>query len=155
MSLGAEPPVEGAAAAPLSAASLARVDALFAGEPEAPPQRAGPALRKIWALLALAAPFNLLGIPCGVGVPGGALTLWAYLAADAELGRVEDGLYGEEDALAVQRARSWAGWALVFCVVSFVLQVFLLMSEPYQAWLLRLLGALLALVAPLELQPAP
>lgn len=133
---------EGDAAPGLSEASQARVEALFAGEPAAPPREAAPSLLRIRLLLGLALPFNLLGIPCGIGVPGGILTLWAYLLSDAELVRVEDGLYTDEDAAAFQRARLWAGRMLTLCVVSFGVQVVLLMTEPYQAWLSQLLGLL-------------
>ena len=140
---GAEgPPPDAPLDAPLSDASLARVEALFAGEPEAPAREAGPSLLRIRLLLALSLPFNLLGIPCGIGVPGGILTLWAYLLADAEMIRVEDGLYSDEDAAAFQRARLWSGRMLTLCVVSFAVQVVLLMTEPYQRWLTELLSLL-------------
>jgi hypothetical protein len=127
---------------PLSEASALKVEALFSGEPAAPAREAGPSLLRIRLLLGLALPFNLLGIPCGIGVPGGILTLWAYLLSDAELVRVEDGLYSDEDAGAFQRARLWAGRMLTLCVISFAVQVVLLMTEPYQAWLTQLLGLL-------------
>jgi hypothetical protein len=127
---------------PLSEASVLKVEALFSGEPAAPAREAGPSLLRIRLLLGLALPFNLLGIPCGIGVPGGILTLWAYLLSDAELVRVEDGLYSDEDAGAFQRARLWSGRMLTLCVISFAVQVVLLMTEPYQAWLTQLLGLL-------------
>ena len=92
---------------PLSEASVLKVEALFSGEPAAPAREAGPSLLRIRLLLGLALPFNLLGIPCGIGVPGGILTLWAYLLSDAELVRVEDGLYSDEDAGAFQRFQSF------------------------------------------------
>lgn len=108
-----------------------KVDALFAGEPPPPPLAAGPRIRRLRWLLAVAIPLDLLGIPCWTGVPGAALTLVAWLAADCETARIEAGQYAPADAAALLRLRRLAAWALGFCVVSLVVQIWLL-STP--AW---------------------
>ncbi len=117
-----------------------KVDALFAGEPPPAPKEAEATIQRIKALLIVALPFNLLGIPCGIGVPGAFLSLWAYLLADGEMTRVEDGLYRPEDAATLSRLRSWTSWTLLFCVASFAIQAHLLFYEGYRTWLLSLIG---------------
>ncbi|MEC8422981.1 MAG: hypothetical protein VX000_04340 [Myxococcota bacterium] len=112
-----------------------RVDALFAGEPPPPPVSAGPRIRRLQRLLAVAIPLDLLGIPCWTGVPGAVLTLWAYLQADAEMARIDAGVYAGEDAASLLRLRSIATWSLYFCVASFLVQAWLL-STPFYAGLL-------------------
>lgn len=120
-----------------------KVDALFAGEPPPAPLAAGPRIRRLQGLLAIAIPLDLLGIPCWTGVPGAVLTLWAYLQADAEMARIDAGVYAGEDAARLLRLRSISTWALYFCVVSFLVQAWLL-STPFYA---GLLGALADAIA--------
>ena len=116
-------------------APLSRVDALFSGEPPPAPLPAGPRIRRLERILAVAIPLDLLGIPCWTGVPGAVLTLWAYLQADAEMARIDAGMYGGEDAARLLRLRSISTWALYFCVVSFLLQAWLLSTSFYTAML--------------------
>lgn len=108
-----------------------KVDALFAGEPPPPPIEAAPRLRAIRAALLMALPLDLLGVLCWTGVPGAALTLWAWLQADGEMARVEAGEYSSEDAASMMRLRSMSGWLLAFCVVSLLVQAMLLSTSFY------------------------
>jgi hypothetical protein len=71
----------------------------------------------------------LLGIPCWTGVPGAALTLWAWLEADAQMAAIKAGLYNSDDAATLIRLRSFSAWALGFCVVSLLLQIYLLSTS--------------------------
>jgi hypothetical protein len=122
---------------------MEKVDALFVGDPPKPPAEATPKLRQLRLLLAVAIPLNLLGIPCWTGVPGAALTLWAWLSADAEMTRVNDGDYAPEDAARLMHLRTIAAWTLLFCVLSLVLQVWLLGTNWYNrfyGWALDLMG---------------
>lgn len=108
-----------------------KVDALFAGEPPPPPVEAAPRLRAIRAALIVATPLDLLGVLCWTGVPGAAITLWAWLQADGEMARVEAGEYSSEDAAAMMRLRSMSGWLLGFCVLSLLVQAYLLTTSFY------------------------
>lgn len=112
-----------------------KVDALFAGEPPPPTIPAGPRIRSLSLVLAVAVPLDLLGILCWTGVPGAVLTLWAYLSADAEMARIEAGTYSGEDAARLLRLRSIATWALYFCVLSFLGQAWLLSTSFYTSLL--------------------
>jgi len=116
-----------------------KVDALFVGDPPPPPEAAAPVLRRLRALLWVAIPLNILGIPCWTGVPGAALTLWAWLVADGEMARVDAGAYHAEDAAALVRMRRLSAWVLGFCLVSLVIQVYLLSTPAYgqlHSWIL-------------------
>ena len=75
-----------------------KVDALFDGDPPAPPEPAEPRLRAIRGMLWVGIPLVILGIPCWTSVPGAVLTLWAWLSTDAELPRIEAGAYSQNDA---------------------------------------------------------
>ncbi|MFT4975729.1 MAG: hypothetical protein ACI8S6_001622 [Myxococcota bacterium] len=108
-----------------------KVDALFAGEPPAPPREAVSKLRAIRVLLMVALPMDLLGVLCWTGVPGAALTLWAWLQADGEMARVEAGEYSSEDAASLMRLRTLSGWLLGFCIVSLMAQAYLLTTSFY------------------------
>ncbi len=112
-------------------APFSRVDELFAGEPPLPQLDGAPPRRMIRRLLTVAIPLDLLAIPLWTGVPGALLTLWAWLRADAEAGRFEEGRYGEEDSAALLRLRWIARAALIFIVLSFVLQIWLLSQPAY------------------------
>jgi len=112
-----------------------RVDALFAGEPPPEPLPAAPRIRRLQRILAVAIPLDLLGIPCWTGVPGAILTLWAYLEADAEMARIDAGMYGGEDAARLLRLRSISTSTLYFCVVSFLLQAWLLSTSAYSGFI--------------------
>ena len=126
---------------------MSRVDALFAGEPPKPPTPAGPVLRKMRWLLAVAIPLDAAGILCWTGVPGAALTVWAWLVADAELARIEAGEYDSADAGRLQALRTLAAWTLGFCVLSLVVQIYLLSSDFYT----RIWGAAMDLLTALGL----
>jgi len=114
---------------------MSRVDALFAGEPPPVPLPAAPRIRRLERILAVAIPLDLLGIPCWTGVPGAVLTLWAYLQADAEMARIDAGMYGGEDAARLLRLRSISTWTLYFCVVSFLVQAWLLSTSLYAGFI--------------------
>ncbi len=119
------PPTDPASpAAPGSegASDFPRVDALFAGEPPPPPREAASTLRRLRAVLLFAIPLDALGIFCWTGVPGAALTLFAYLASDAEMAHIEAGEYSPDDAAALSRLRSVSTFFLYFSVVSFIIQ---------------------------------
>lgn len=114
----------------LDAPQLARVDALFAGEPPAPAAALGPRIRAIRAVLALGLPLSLLGIPCWTGVPGAALTLWAYSLADGAL--TDSGSAAPDELARLASLRRTAVGGLVFAGLSFVVQAWLL-SQPFYA----------------------
>lgn len=123
-----------------------RVDALFGGEPALPPLDPAPRLRRLAVLLAVAIPLDLLGITCFTGVPGAALTLWAYLSADSEQALVQAGRYPDAlSAARLGRLRQVALWAMVFTVCSLVLQIVLFTTTDfYGAVLLPVVDRLLA-----------
>ena len=106
-----------------------RVDALFAGDPPPEPLEARPRIRRLRQTLAVAIPLDLLGIPCWTGVPGAALTLWAWLEADSQMAAIKSGLYNSEDAATLIRLRSFSAWALGFCMASLLLQIYLLSTS--------------------------
>jgi hypothetical protein len=108
-----------------------RVDALFSGEPPPPLLDGGPPRRVIRRILCFAIPLDLLAIPLWTGVPGAILTLWAWLRADAEAQRVEEGRYEDADSAALLRLRRVARAALIFILLSFVLQIWLLGQPAY------------------------
>ena len=122
---GPEPAAAAEPPAALEAASVSdfpRVDELFAGEPPPPPREAAATLRRLRAVLLFAIPLDALGIFCWTGVPGAALTLYAYLASDAEMAHIEAGEYSPDDAAALSRLRSISTFFLYFSVVSFIIQ---------------------------------
>jgi len=108
-----------------------KVDALFAGEPPPPPIEATARIRALRAALVVALPLNVLGIFCWTGVPGAAITLWAWLQADGQMARVEAGAYSSEDAADLMRLRTLSGWLLAFCVLSLLVQAYLLTTNFY------------------------
>lgn len=140
MSVDASPP------APLPAAPerWSRVDALFAGEPPPPPVDVRPRVRRLRAIIAVALVLDLLGLLLTV-VPGAAMTLWAWLAADAESERLEAGTYDEQSAAAVLGIRSVARWAMIFCVFCLVAQATLLHRGFYDPIWARLIDGAIAL----------
>ena len=118
-----------------------KVDALFDGEPPLPPLDPSPRLRRITLLLVVAAPLDLLGITCFTGVPGAALTLVAYLQADAEQALVDAGRYPSDQHVArLVRVRRLALWLMVFTLISLALQVVLFVGTNFYT------GTLLPLV---------
>ena len=121
-----------------------KVDALFSGEPPPPPIDAGRRIHTLKVMLAIAIPLDLFGIPCWTGVPGAALTLVAWLMADGDLARIEAGQFSSEDAATLLRLRTVSAWTLGFCVLSLLVQVWLLSTPAYP----RLFEALWDLLLP-------
>lgn len=116
-----------------------RVDALFAGDlPVAVDAR--HAVHRVQILIAFAVPLNIAGVLCFTGVPGAALTLWAWLLSDSEYTRVRESDAGPEQLAAVQRVRGWSAWNLGLCVVSLLVQAWLLATKFYEALLAWLLS---------------
>ena len=75
-------------------------------------------------------------------MPGAALTLWAWLATDAELPRIEDGEYSQDDAAKLIGLRRLASGALVLCVITLILQIYLLNTRFYE----RLWGSMMVVL---------
>lgn len=102
-----------------------RVDTLFDGEPPPPPVLVGPRVKLLRFLLGVAIFFDVVGLVFSV-VPGAALTLWAWLAADTEAARIEAGGHDEGAAAAVLGLRNVARWAMVLTVACLLAQAWLL-----------------------------
>ncbi len=110
-----------------------KVDALFAGDlPTSTPLEAQKRLKRLHRTLWLAIALDVLGLPCWTSVPGAILTLGVWLATDADLVRIEAGEYSDEDASFLMRIRRIASAALVLCVASLVIQIFLLSTTFYE-----------------------
>jgi hypothetical protein len=116
------------------------VDALFAGEPHKKPVDVSDRIRRIKRILWFAVPLDLFGIPFWTGVPGAILTLWAWLATDAEVARIEAGDYAHTDAMRLLTLRRITFWALLFSVVSLIVQSWLLSTPFYLVLWPRLYG---------------
>ena len=125
--------------------SSPKVDALFSGDLPAPPGEAKRVVRIVMALLAAAIPMNLLGVPCWTGVPGAALTLWAWLRIDGESAAIDAGAYSAEDARRLRQLRTVAAWNLGLCVLSLLLQAWLLTTSFYEEAISRAVGILQSL----------
>lgn len=119
---------------------LSRVDALFSGDPPLPIIEAGPVLRRLRWLLALAIPLDLLGPLCWTSVPGAALTLWAWLLADGEVARAEEGNYAPADASKLRTLHNFAGVALGLVALSLFAQLVLLGSDFYKQIIATAIG---------------
>jgi len=135
-------PGQAAEAAPVEI-DREKVNALFSGEPPPPPLEAGPRIQRLRRVLAVAIPLDVLGIPCWTGVPGAALTLWAWLDSDSAMAAVESGQYNAEDAASLIMLRRWSAWALGFCVASLLVQAWMLSTPLYgmlYSWLIGLIG---------------
>ncbi len=110
-----------------------KVDALFSGElPTRTPIEAKKRLTRLHRTLSIAIVLDILGLPCWTSVPGAALTLWVWLATDADLMRIEVGEYSDEDSAFLMKIRRYASYALIFCVISLVIQIILLSTTFYQ-----------------------
>ena len=110
-----------------------KVDALFSSEiPTRTPIEDRKRLTRLHRTLWIAIVLDILGVPCWTSVPGAALTLWVWLATDADLTRIEAGEYSDDDAAFLMKIRRYATGALVFCVASLILQIFLLSSTFYE-----------------------
>lgn len=116
------------------AARRARVDALFGGEPPPPPVDIAPRLRRLRLLVGAAVLLDLAGLLLTV-VPGAAVTLWAWLAADDEVARMEHGGYDDAAAAAVLGLRMVARGVMLLCIACLLLQAWLLHRGFYNgAW---------------------
>jgi len=113
-----------------AAGSPSRVDELFAGEPPPPPVDVGPRIRRLRLMVGVAVLLDVLGLMVTV-VPGAVVTLWAWLAADAEAARIEAGGYDEAAAAQVVGMRNIARWAMVACVLCLLAQAWLLHNGFY------------------------
>ncbi len=102
------------------------------------PDVPGSKLHWIRRLLWVAIPLDLLGVLCCTSVPGAVLTLVAWSVADGELARVGSGDLPLDEAPRLSRYKRISLAALVFCVLSFLLQIILLSNGTYRAWLLEL-----------------
>ena len=109
-----------------------RVDQLFAGEPPPPPIDATARIVHLRRTLFLGIVLDVLGIPCWTSVPGAVLTLWVWMATDGDRARIANGEYLDEDAAVILRLHKWASMALALCVLSMVLQIFLLSTSFYE-----------------------
>jgi len=109
-----------------------KVDALFAGEPPPPIEPAEPRIRAIRGILWVGIPLVVLGIPCWTSVPGAGLTLWAWMATDAEMSRIEAGTTTPEDAAQLMELRRLATGALILCVGTLIIQIILLGTTFYE-----------------------
>lgn len=108
-----------------------RVDELFSGGLPPPQPENGPRLQRIEHTLWVAIALNVLGIPCWTSVPGAALTLWVWLATDADAVRPMEGELTSEEAAHLVRLRSRATAALLFCIAALIVQIFLLSTSFY------------------------
>jgi len=110
-----------------------KVDALFSGDlPTSTPIEAQQRLHRLNRTLWIAVALDILGLPCWTSVPGAVLTLWVWLATDSDLVRIEAEEYSDEDASFLMRIRKIATGALIFCVASLALQIFLLSTTFYE-----------------------
>jgi hypothetical protein len=126
--------------------SSERVDQLFGGEAGGS-GLGGPEPRTglILGLLVVAAPMDLFGVVCCTSIPGMVLTLAAWLAADADLARVESGHLDVDRAPALVRLKQVAFGLLIWCGATFLIQMALLGNGAYERWLvsvIRVLGSL-------------
>jgi len=123
-------PVQPSDESPAALSPWPRVDALFAGEPPAPPVDVAPRVRRLKLIITAALALDTIGLLFTV-IPGAAVTLWAWLSADAEAERIEAGTYDEAAAAAVVGIRNVARWAMVFVVVCLVVQATMLHRGTY------------------------
>jgi hypothetical protein len=109
-----------------------KVDALFAGEPPIPSSGADDRVATIRGVLKVAIPLVILGIPCWTSVPGAMLTLWAWLATDAQMSRSEAENASDDVIQSLVRLRRLSTYALGLCVVTLIIQIILLSTTLYE-----------------------
>lgn len=110
---------------------MAGVDDLFSGEPApAPPT---DRLKSVGRLLVVGGVLDLLGPFCLTGVPGAAVTLWAWYQADEEVARAEEGVLSADAGRRARRMRSVAFGLLVFTLLSLLVQIALFGMGVYDA----------------------
>jgi hypothetical protein len=115
-----------------------KADQLFAGETPPPPPAdpTAPILRLLW----IALPLNLLGPCLFTGVPGAALSLWAWYRADEELARLEAGAHPVALKSRLSQIRWFCSLNLGLCGALLLLQLGLFGIGAYQALLQALVG---------------
>ncbi len=120
------------------------MDQLFGGEAVgASASGPEPRNRLILGLLVVAVPLDLLGVACCTSIPGMVFTLAAWLVADADLARVESGHLAMDAAPGLVRLKQVAFGLLVWCGLTFMIQMALLGNGAYERWLvsvIRFLG---------------
>lgn len=119
---------------------MAGVDDLFSGEPA--PAAPADRLRGVGRLLVVGGVLDLLGPFCLTGVPGAAVTLWAWYQADEEVARAEEGVLSPEAGRRARQLRSVAFGLLVFTAFSLLTQLALFGLGVYDAILAGILGLL-------------
>jgi hypothetical protein len=117
-----------------------RVDQLFGSEAGGTPGP-GPMPRNnlVLGLLLLAVPLDLFGLVCCTSIPGMVLTLSAWLIADTDLAKVESGHLPMEKAPTLVRYKQVAFGLLIFCGLTFIVQMTMLSNGVYESWLVWLI----------------
>lgn len=116
-----------------------KADDLFSGEGAiATPDPTPPIARLLW----LAVPLNLAGPCLFTGVPGAALSLWAWYRADEELAKVETGALPESFRRPLTNLRNTAFGNLSLCMMLLILQIVLFSMGVYQSLLSTLVGGI-------------
>lgn len=120
---------------------MSGVDELFGGGKAPPPS--DDRLRVIVRWLVFGAILDLAGPCCFTGVPGAAVTLWAWYLADEEVTRAENGLLDPAVARRAVKVRATAFALLLVTSALILLQIGLFVVGFYPS-ALRALGRLLA-----------
>ena len=124
---------------------MSGVDELFSGQAPPPPVDRAAGIR--WRA-ALAMVLNLLGpCTCVTSVPGAALSLWVWVAADDELQRVESGALAPERRAEIVVLRDQTYRCMTMAAILCLVQVVLWVSGDYAA----LLSVIVSLVPTGEL----
>lgn len=112
-----------------------RVDELFGSEPNPGGQ---PNTLRIVLLLVLGVPLDLLGLISCASIPGALLTWGAWRLASRDLEGVANGQIAVRHAPRLTKLKTFCSWALVWCSLTFVLQLVMLYTRSYAsllAWL--------------------
>lgn len=113
-----------------------------------------PRTALIWALLLIGAMLAALGMACSPA-PGAVLILLAWYLAENERDRVSSG-YLPTDAMGViSVARTASFIAVVFVILLFIIQGFLLGSDSYDQWWSQIIATWLHLGPAAPPPPAP
>lgn len=108
-----------------------KVDQLFGKESEASRLRR---LRRIRWMLAVALPLDFFGVVICTSLPGAVITLWAWQLTEQELLRVEEGMIDLEHAPELTLLRQVAYGALAWCLLGFLVQMYLMSNGFYLRW---------------------
>jgi hypothetical protein len=126
------------------------VNELF-GEGEGAPE---PRTALVWSLLVIGLLLSGLGMVC-TPVPGAILVLLAWYLVEKELDRVSSGYLSREAVRPVTRARMAAFVSVLFVIVLFLVQGFLLGADFYDSWWSQLIAWWLQLAPPAPPMPDP